>query len=138
MLKDQWVGSNVDLNLLSQKVKQFFTEIQFETKLEQTHGKHRVEASNPQFKIATNIYGEPNDFTIEFIPNKKTRGFSLSMMLGFITSFFGGGILLLRDVKLQEALTAVEQIFWKHVDKQVAELTNSAKGLEREIGGKTT
>jgi hypothetical protein len=125
-LKDCWVGNNVDLSLLNQRVKQFFIENQFETKLEQTHDKYRIEASNSQFKIMVNVYGQPSDFTVEFMPNKKTRGFSLAMTFGYLTSIFGGGTFLLRDVKFQEAINKVEQKFWKHIDKQVAELTNSA------------
>jgi len=125
-LKDCWVGNNVDLNLLSQRVKQFFIENQFEINLEQTHDIYRIEASHFQFNVMVKVYGGPNDFTLEFIPNKKTRGFSLSMILGYLTSFFGGGSLLLRDVKLQEAINEVEQKFWEHMDKQVAELINSA------------
>jgi len=126
-LKDQWIGNNVDLNLLSQSVNQFFTENQFEPKLEQTHDRYRIKASNFEFKITVNIYGRPNDFTIEFIPNKKTRGFSLAMMVGYITSFLGGGALLVRDARYQEVMNKVEQTFWEHVDRQVAELKNSAK-----------
>lgn len=131
-MKDQWIGNNVDLNLLSQSVNQFFTENQFEPKLEQTHDRYRIKASNFEFKVTVNIYGRPNDFTIEFVPNKKTRGFSLAMMVGYITSFLGGGTLLLRDVKIQEVTNKVEQIFWEHVDRQVAELTKSAKAANLE------
>lgn len=131
-LKDQWIGNNIDLNLLSQSVNQFFTENQFEPKLEQTHDRYRIKASNLEFKITVNIYGQPNDFTIEFIPNKKTRGFSLAMMVGYITSFLGGGTLLLRDARYQEAMNKVEQTFWEQVDRQVAELKNSAKAANME------
>lgn len=125
-MKDCWVGNDVDLNLLSQRVKHFFIENQFETKLEQAPDKYWIEASNFQFKVMVNVYGQPSDFTVEFIPNKKTRGFSLAMAFGYFTSVFGGGTLLLRDVKLQEAINKVEQKFWEHIDRQVAVLTNSA------------
>jgi len=131
-LKDQWIGNNIDLNLLSQKVNQFFTENQFEPKLEQTHDRYRIKASNFEFKITVNIYGQPNDFTIEFIPNKKTRGHSLAMIVGYITSFLGGGTLLLRDVKFQEVMNKVEQTFWEQVDSHVAELANSAGATNME------
>jgi hypothetical protein len=125
-LKDQWFGSNVDLNLLSQRVEQFFKESPFETRMEQIQGKFKIEASGFQFKITVNIFGQPNDFAVEFIPSKKTKGFSRSMVVAYITTLFGGGGFLLRDLKLQEALDELEKAFWENVDKQVSELTNSA------------
>ena len=125
-MKDFWIGNNVDLKLLNQRVEQFFAENEFETKFKQTHNECAIEASNSQFRVTVNIRGQPDDFTVEFITNKKTRGFSLPMTFGYLTSIFGGGVLLLKDAKLQEAINEVERKFWEHVDKQVAELTNSA------------
>jgi hypothetical protein len=125
-LKDKWVGSNVDLTALSKSVAEFFTDNKFETKLEGTKDDFKIVAANPLSKIKVNIYGKPNDFTVEFLPDKKSQGFSLSMILGQIASLIGAGGLLLRDVKLQESQNILERLFWKHVDEQVAGLTNSA------------
>jgi hypothetical protein len=127
-LKDQWVGNNVELSLLSQRVEQFFVENQFETELEQTQDKdYVIKASDSQIKLKVNIRGRPSDFTVEFVPSKKTRGFSLSMLLGYITASLGGGILVMRDLKLQEITNKLEKVFWDYMDIQVAELNNSAK-----------
>jgi hypothetical protein len=125
-LKDKWVGSNVDLTALSKSIVEFFTDNKFETKLEGTKDDFKIVAANPLSKIKVNIYGKPNDFTVEFLPDKKSQGFSLSMILGQIASLIGAGGLLLRDVKLQESQNILERLFWKHVDEQVAGLTNSA------------
>lgn len=127
-MKDQWVGNNVELSLLSQRVEQFFVENQFETELEQTQDKdYVIKASDSQIKLKVNIRGRPSDFTVEFVPSKKTRGFSLSMLLGYITASLGGGILVMRDLKLQEITNKLEKVFWDYMDIQVAELNNSAK-----------
>jgi hypothetical protein len=125
-LKDKWVGSNVDLTALSKSVAEFFTDNKFETKLEGTKDDFKIVAANPLSKIKVNIYGKPNDFTVEFLPDKKSQGFSLSMIFGQIASLIGAGGLLLRDVKLQESQNILERLFWKHVDEQVAGLTSSA------------
>jgi hypothetical protein len=131
-LKDQWIGKHVDLDLLSQQIQHFFAANRFQTRMEKKADRCKI-AAVPQdtrvpFRIQTNIIGRPNDFTVEFIPNKKTSGFaSWAMVFGHLTSVFGGGSLLLRDVKLQEALSKLEQIFWDHVDKSVADLANSAQ-----------
>jgi hypothetical protein len=140
-LKDQWIGENVNLYLLSQRIKGFFTERRFETEVETTADRYRIDAApdDPRvpFRIRVNLFGRPNDFTIEFIPNKKTRGFaSRAMILGYILAFFGGGGLVLRDAKLQEATNRLEHLFWTHVDSSVAALTNSAEAAPQEERGR--
>ena len=125
-LIDQWVGSNVDLNLLSERLSRFFDGNQFDTRLVQDSGKSTIFASNGQFRLRVNVYGRADDFTVEFIPSKKTRGFSLTMLLGYVTTFFGGGTFMLRDIKLQEAINRLEQVFWKQVDIDVADLNKAA------------
>jgi len=129
---DQWHGNNVDLDKLSEGIKQFFTERLFETMLKKTPKGHKIEAAterilNVQLKISVNISGDPNDFKIEFIADKRNRGLlSPSMIIGYIASTIGGGAFLRKELNLQEALEKLEKAFWNHLDKQVAELTNSA------------
>jgi hypothetical protein len=125
-LKDNWIGSNLDLTTLSKSVVGFFADNKFETRFEGAKDDFKIVAVNALYRIRVNIYGKPNDFTVEFAPDKKSKGFSLSMIFGQIASFIGGGGLLLRDVKLQESLNILERMFWEFVDKQVAGLTNSA------------
>jgi len=132
-VRDQWLGNNIDLNLLSQAIKQFFTERQFETSLQKTQEGYKIEADtekilNTQLKITIEIFGEPNDFSIEYTADKKGKGFfSPSMIMGYVTSVLGGGSFLLSEVKLRETLEKQEKMFWTHVDDQVAKLTNSAQ-----------
>lgn len=126
-MKDQWVGNNVDLTILSNNVEKFLANSQFETKLEHARDKFRITASNFAFKITVRIYGRPNDFMVEFDPNKRSQGFSWSMIFGSLATLFGGGGVLLRDVKLQESVSTFEKLFWDFMDRQVAELKDSAK-----------
>ena len=128
---DRWLENNVNLDLLSKGIKQFFPEEEFDSKLEQTKKVYKIEAvaKIPAFrlKIFVDIYGKPNDFTIEFTTGKKRKGkLTPSMIMGLVTSPFGGGTFLLRGLKTQEAVDDIEKMFWEHVDKQVAQLTNSA------------
>jgi len=132
-MKDQWHGNNIDLNLLSQKINQFFTQRQFQTKLEPTQNGYTIEAAtekilNIQLKITVDITGQPNNFTIDFTTDKKTKGFfTPQMIIGYVASALGGGSIFLSEVKLRETLEKLEKMFWDHVDKQIAELTNSAE-----------
>lgn len=130
-MKDQWRGCNVDLRLLTERTIQFFNDRRFEITLKQIPNGYEFEAAtekilDTRLEIIVRIYGQPNDFTTEFIANKGKETFSLSMIIGYLTSSFGGGSLLRADVKLKESLNKLEKMFWEHVDRQVAQLTQSA------------
>lgn len=123
---DQFTGANVDLGLLTERLVRFFEGNEFETRLERTPTRFVIYASNMQFSVKVNVRGEPNDFKVEFIPSKKSQGFSLTMVLGYVTTIFGGGTFMLRDIKLQEAINRLEQVFWKEVDIDIADLSKPA------------
>ena len=128
---DQWKGKNVDLTALSHKIEEFLAENEYETLSEERSQEFRINASTDKYptvllKILVRIVGRPDDFKLEFVPNRKTRGFSPSMIGAYIAAAFGGGTFLLRDVKIQELLNEFEQAFWKRVDELVAELSASA------------
>jgi len=123
---DQWTGANVDLSQLTERLVRFFEGNQFDTKLEQNPSRSVIYALGEQFGVKVNVRGEPNDFKVEFIPSTKTQGFSITMLLGYVTSLFGGGTFMLRDIKLQEAINRLEKVFWKEVDIDVADLSKPA------------
>jgi len=137
-VKDRWIGNNIDLSALSEGVRKFFTDSQFETELQQTENGYKIKAAtekilNVQLLIIVEITGKPNDFSVEFTAGKQRKGFfSLSMIIGYITTILGGGSILLSEVKLKEALDKLEKMFWTHVDTQVSELTNSAEKQKTE------
>lgn len=123
----------MNLQVLSENLQRFLDDNKFETKSEQIGSGFKIEAANAQFKVKVRILGRPNDFAVEFIPSKKTRGFSsIGMILGYITLPFGGGNLVLMDAKAQEAVSIFEDLFWDYVDEQVAELKDSGRKTSRE------
>jgi len=99
--------------------------------LEKTDKGYKIEAAtekvlNVQLKILVNVLGQPNDFTIEFIADRRKKGFfTPSMILGYIATALGGGAVLRSELKLQESLDKMEKTFWEHVDNQIAQLTPS-------------
>jgi hypothetical protein len=131
-MKDRWLENNVNLNALSAAIQRFFAESGFESGLVETVNGYRIEALTKkisvgvQLKISVEIIGKPNDFTVDFTTDKKRKGIlSPLMVIGYVTTSFGGGSFLLRDAKLRDALDRLERLFWEYVDKQVDELTNS-------------
>lgn len=126
-MRRRWVGKNVDLALLSQRVEDFFKSKGFKTKKDESADGYELSGTAQHVRdvrghIAVRILGNSNDFVIEFVASERTRR---SIMLGFITTMFGGGSLILRGLRLQEALEKLEREFWVYAEDDVAHLANS-------------
>lgn len=129
-MKNQWVEKNVDLRMLAERIRPFFHKTDFETTFEEVQKRYIIKAvsklPNLQVRIDVNIFGQPDDFTVEFLSGGKKGIFSPSMIAGYLASLFGGGYLILKETRKQEVLDTLESDFWKHVQMQVADLVNSA------------
>jgi hypothetical protein len=128
-VKDQWLEKNVDLGALAESISPFFNETDFETAVEKTQEGYVVQAvskiPNLRLRITVTIFGEPNDFTVEFSAGGKGGYFSPSMIVGYLTTLFGGGYLLSREAEKRGILNALENDFWRHTRMQVADLVDS-------------
>jgi len=127
-MRDQWIGKNVDLSELSKQVELFFIEKQFNTKLEKKPDGFTIEAVtekilNVQLKIDVEISGQPNDFTVEYTDNKRKKGFFSSAVGKYLAWALGGGVIVLKEEKANEALEKFEGTFWSYVDEKIAQLT---------------
>ncbi len=127
-MQAQWVGKNVDLALLSQFVEDFFKSKGFKTAKDTSTEGYTV-SGKPQRggdilgRVIVRILGSSNDFSIEFLTSKHTRS---AIRSGFMTTMFGGGILLLRGLKSQEALEKLENDFWIYIEEEMTHLIDSA------------
>jgi len=138
-VKSQWVAENVDLSKLAERIRPFFSETDFETTLEKVQEGYTIQAvskiPNLKLRISVQIQGRPSDFTVEFSTGAKDGIFSPAMIVGYLTTMFGGGYLISREARKQETLEMLENDFWKHAQMQVTELVNSAILLKNQ--GKT-
>jgi hypothetical protein len=129
-VKDQWLEKNVNLSMLTERIRPFFDETDFNVKVEETQEGYVIQASSkiPNLKLGVNveILGEPNDFTVEFSTGNKRGYFSPSIIVGYLTAMFGGGYLISREAEKREALNMLEKDFWRHTQMQVADLAGSA------------
>jgi len=133
-VKNRWLEKNVDLGLLTERIRSFFHQTDFETAVEKTKDGYVIQAvSNvPNLRLRTNvkILGRPNDFTVEFSAGGKGGYFSPSMIAGYLTTMFGGGYLISREAKKRETLDVLESGFWRHTQMQVADLADSATHIK--------
>jgi len=128
-MERRWAMKNVDLYTLTMRMGDFFKDRNFEVLGEKTPTNYQVTAGNsPSFKLlgvaTVTIEGEPNDFFIKLELVEKKRRYS---KLGtFFLNLFGGGYLVLRETKSEEAWMKLEKEFWPFVENLVLNLTNSA------------
>jgi len=135
-VEKQWLEKNVDLNTLAGRIRPFFHETDFETMVEKTQEGYVIQANckipNLRLRIEVKILGQPNDFTVEFSAGSGGGYFSPSMIAGYLTTIFGGGYLISREARKQEALDMLENDFWRHTQTQVADLVDSATQTKRQ------
>ncbi len=129
-MERKWSKSNVDLELLTVKLGDFFKERKFEVIGEKTPTNYQITASNSSlFKLLgtvnVTIEGEPDDFTIKMKLQERRKRYSGfgSLLLGML----GGGILLKQEAESDEALFKLEKEFWQYVENTVLNLANTAK-----------
>ena len=128
-MQKQWTGKNVDLKQLSQRIEEFFIEKGLATKNKHLQDKYKISVfmltnDRRSSRMDVHIFGSSDDFLIETIASERMYR---SMMLGFITSMIGGGNLVLRSVKLEEALRELERDFWIQIEDIIASLASSSQ-----------
>jgi len=123
---DRWTGKKIDLKLLSESLVHFFEEKGFSTILEtKSTDEYRVIAvpkhpSNIQGIVNAIIRGHSEDFEVEFGVSSNSR---FSRLFGVLATIFGGGIVVLKDLKSKEELEKLETKFWSFVDKKTDSLS---------------
>ncbi|MGD8505685.1 MAG: hypothetical protein PVF15_03365 [Candidatus Bathyarchaeota archaeon] len=128
-MQRRWVGKNVNLALLSSYIENFFKIRGLETGKEESEGKYTIRWAPPRVNnkrgtMKVTIVGDADDFSVEFIASERTRR---SIRLGSLTTQFGGGYLLLRGLRLREALEKLEREFWAYVEDKIAHLIRFAE-----------
>ena len=133
-MKDQWIDKNVNLKMLTERIRPFFDEIDFETISERIQDGYLIQAvsriPNLRLRVNVRILGQPDDFVIEFSAGGKGGRFSPSMIVGYLTTMFGGGYLVSRESQKQETLDTLENDFWRHAQMQIGDLVDSATSTQ--------
>lgn len=124
----QWIGKNVDLDILFQQTIQFFKKKTLGVVSDRTGGSYTIivmpkRALGLREEISVTITGEPNDFEVQFVSGDKSRTLK---NLGQLTSLFGGGFFLLEGLRSLEAIEKLEREFWVFMEEAVAQLAGVA------------
>jgi hypothetical protein len=126
-MQGRWVGKNLDLALLGERVENFFEAKGFKITKERSASEYKVSAKTQQSvgmlgPVIVRILGDSNDFSIEFSTSERSRSV---VKFGFVTSMFGGGSFIRRGLKSQEAEEKLEKDFWIYIEEAVAQLAKS-------------
>jgi len=129
-MERKWNMKNVDLELLSEKLEDFFKERKFQIISEKTSGNYKITVGNsPSFKLlgllSVVVEGRPDDFSVKLEFQERRRRYS--GYGSFLLSLFGGGILLRQEAESDEAWMRIEKEFWLYVENLVLYLANTAK-----------
>jgi len=128
-LERKCVMRNVDLNLLTVRLGDFFKERDFEVIGEKTPTNYQILAKNSSsFRLLgfvnVTIEGKPENFVIKLELCEKRKRYG---KYAFLLNMFGGGYSVLQEAKSDEAWMKLEKEFWQYVENLVLYLTNTAK-----------
>ena len=127
-VKSSWVKKNVDLSLFSDQIEIFLRSKGLKTRrnvLEEGYALLGTMSLPDRYgSVIVRILGNANDFEVEFILNKPARS---PTKWGHLITLFGGGSILLRNMKSREAIEKLEREFWILVSEAVTKLSGSAK-----------
>jgi len=113
-VQTSWKGQNVNLANLVQKIIQFFESNRFDnvTALKTETGYQVIAGDSNRYKmendVSVTVNGMPDDFSVSLTSCKQEKKFALPLIL---TSMFGGGFFVLKDLKSDEAMQKLERDF---------------------------
>lgn len=128
-MEKSWTGLNANLADIRQRIVQFFETEDFGdiVGVETERGHEIIVGDSKHYKmqndVCIKIEGEPNDFSISLQTCKKEKRFAFPMIL---TSMFGGGYFMLKSLKSEEAMQALDRDFRREIDNIVAKCANTA------------
>ncbi|MEM2105380.1 MAG: hypothetical protein QXV21_02775 [Candidatus Bathyarchaeia archaeon] len=120
-----WAGRNVDLALLSDRVRDFLKKQGFKCKEKRVDGDYSRKEFSCEFlcgRVFVRIFGFSNNFTVEL----DTPSLSSSAVASGFT-LFGSGAFVLRELQSKEAYDALEKKFWAFIEDAVDRLENSCR-----------
>jgi len=124
-MKKQWKNHNINLQQLAETLQNHYTKRNIKTKTLTLKNGIQIRAVITGLRAQTaimdiTIRGTPNNFTIE---TKATEYEDEAVKLGLSTTIFGGGNLILGNIKAREELEKLENEFWTTIEETIASLT---------------
>jgi len=121
-MRYQWPINNINFEKISEKIAEFFKNKNFSTKII-IHENEAIILAIPnvnteiQEEIAVKLEKREKSLTVNFssAEEKEKR-----IKIGMLLTFLFGGTLLLKELKAKEKIDALQEEFWGHVQKLLA------------------
>jgi hypothetical protein len=125
-LQTRWVGKDVNLEEISEHVFKFLKGKGFESVLENAGNTRKItgflRVGEKKFSVSINIFGSPDDVTVDFSSEKESR---LSVLAGPLVTMFGGGVFVLDRLKRQDFYEKLEVEFWLFLEEFIERPTST-------------
>jgi hypothetical protein len=125
-MEKQWKNHNVSLQRLKQMIETYYSGRNLKVKETALKDGYSISVVLAKLRVPSAmkiiIRGTPNDFTVE---TESTEYEDNVVKVGLITTIFGGGSLVLANIKKREELEKLEREFWGAVEEMVTHLTDS-------------
>jgi hypothetical protein len=119
-MQTKWVKKNVDFEVLSRRIADFFKNKGFETIVEESQGKYKIvgalRVGERMRSSYVTISQDADGFVVGFIGGK---GGGFMQFLTPLATMFGAGVFVLDSLKSKEFYVALETEFWAFMDEAV-------------------
>jgi hypothetical protein len=113
-------NKNVELSEVEQAVKKFFESKDFTMEESSLGNGNRIVVSAKELSsllvAAVKVYRDDNEITIDYFPGGEGQRSSIVQVFGSFMTIFGGGAIVLTELKRKELLEKIEDDFWKSID----------------------
>ena len=126
-MRTKWYNKNIEPSKLCSVVKEFFEKKGLCVKEGFRKDKCQIVVSigNSDSSLTLAIvemYGNSRELTVDYFPSGERRSTSYMRMFGSLLTLFGGGALVLYDLKKEEATKRRENDFWGFLDEYFAKI----------------
>lgn len=121
----RWIGKNVDLNLLANGIQNFLKSNGLKDVSKSSLNGNGYVISGILYvddlreRVIVKVLGSPDDFSVIFQGFNEST--SQNILFSLLASFFGGGVFIVRKMKLRDLLERFERDFWVFVEKAIAD-----------------
>ena len=125
-MEKEWKNHNVSLQRLVQTIESHYSRRNLKVKETALKDGYSIRVILAELRapgvMSIVLRGTPDDFTIE---TRATEREDDAVKVGLMTTIFGGGSLVLGNIKSREKLEKLEREFWGTIEEMIRSLSDS-------------
>ena len=125
-MEKRWQNHGVNLQRVTEIVKNYYLRRNFKVNESVLEDGYSLSITLRELRtsgvMSIAIRGMPDDFTIE---TRATEEEDRQVKIGLMTAIFGGGILVLRNIRVREQMERIEREFWSTIEETIRSLADS-------------